>query len=104
MAALILVVIGAIMPFIGLPMCWVALGLATISAFAGSRGWPVAVVAIAAVAFWFFTPSLWVEALAHNTGYGAATGNGPILRIVSLIMLAAPVVGIFMARPAQREH
>jgi uncharacterized membrane protein YkgB len=95
-AALVLVILGAIMPLVGLFICWIALGLAAISAFAGSKGWPVAVVAIGAVAFWFLTPSLWVEALAHGTGYGEATGTAPLLRIVSLAMLGAPIVGLLL--------
>ena len=95
-AALVLVTLGAIMPVVGLFICWIALGLATMSALAGSKGWPIAVVAIAAVAFWFLTPSLWVEALAHGAGYGEATGNVPLLRIVSVVMLGAPIVGLFL--------
>lgn len=100
-AALFLIILGAVTPAIGLFICWVALGLAAFSSFAGGRGWPIAVVAIAAATFWFLTPSLWVEALAYGVGYGEVTGQPPVLRVVTLVMLGAPIVGMMVGRPPQ---
>ncbi|MEL7252812.1 MAG: hypothetical protein AAGL23_01455 [Pseudomonadota bacterium] len=97
-AGLIMAIIGAFVPLIGLFIGWAALGLATMGALAGNKGTAIAVVAVSAMVFLFLTPSLWLEAVAHGSSYGQSTGSSPILKIGTLIMLAAPLVAMFLRK------
>ena len=97
-AALIIAVLGAIMPGVGLFVGWLALILATFAAAGDGRGLAIATIAVSTVAFLFLTPSLWIEAAAFGTGYGEATGSSPILRIVSLMLLVAPIGAMFVGK------
>lgn len=97
-AAIILAVLGAVMPGIGLFVGWLALILATFAAAGDGRGLAIATIVVSAMAFLFLTPSLWIEAAAFGTGYGEATGSSPILRIVSLVLLVAPVAAMFLGK------
>ncbi len=103
-AGLIVAVIGAFVPLIGLYIGWAALGLATLGALGGNKGMSIAVVAVSAMVFLFLTPSLWLEVVAHDAGYGEATGSSPILRIGTFIMLGAPVVAMLMAKGGGEEQ
>ncbi|NSY37540.1 hypothetical protein [Leisingera sp. ANG59] len=103
-AAIVLAVLGAITPGVGLYVGWAALALATLAALGGAKGLPIAVVAISAIVFLVLTPSLWVEAAAHKAGFGEATGAPPILRIGSIIALIAPIVGLIVAPSEKRRE
>ena len=98
-AGLVMAIIGAFIPLIGLYIGWAALGLATLGALAGNKGMTIAVVAVSAMVFLFLTPSLWLEAFAHSEGYREASGRAPVLKIGTLIMLAAPLVAMFLHKP-----
>ncbi|MCR8551161.1 hypothetical protein M4578_25375 [Salipiger sp. P9] len=94
LAAIILAVLGAVVPGVGLFLGWGGLVLATIGAWQGATGMAVAVVALSAVVFWLLTPSLWVEAMIHRAGFVEVADEAPMLRIVSIGLLVAPLVAI----------
>ncbi len=101
LAGLLVAILGAIMPVVGLFVGWLALAIAAFGAFLGDRGLAIATVIISAIAFLFFTPSLWLEAAAsaqlgtQGTNYG---GGPPILRYFSLALLAAPIAAMFFGK------
>lgn len=101
-AALVLAVLGAVVPGVGLYIGWLALVLAIFAALAGARGLAVATVAVSAVVFLLLTPSLWFEAAVHAAGYGEETGSVPLLRIISLVLLAAPIGATLIGKGAER--
>jgi hypothetical protein len=89
LAALIIAFIGMWMPLVGLFVGWLALIIVCVAALCGDKGFTIATVILSAVAFIFFTPSLWLEAGASAD---ATSGHGaPLLRIISIVLLAAPI-------------
>ncbi len=89
-------IVGAFVPGFGLGIGWVALLLTSLGALCGDKGFAIATVIISGIAFLFLTPTLWLEFAAHETGYRAATARSPILRIISLALLASPIVGMVL--------
>ena len=98
LAGLLVAILGAFVPVVGLFIGWVALIFATFGAMAGGKGLAVATVGVSAVAFLFLTPSLWIEAAAQGAGLHKQTGSSPIFRIISLALLAAPIVGCLIGK------
>jgi uncharacterized membrane protein YkgB len=101
-AALVLAVLGAFLPVVGLYIGWIGLLVATIAAYLGERGLGIATVVVSAVAFLFLTPSLWVNAAgaafwqAADHAEGAQT-LGAFL-VISGVLLVAPLVAMFVGR------
>ena len=95
-AALVIAIIGAFVPGVGLFVGWFALVVASIGALCGDKGLAIATVLISAVAFVFLTPTLWLEFAAHETGYGAATGRSRMFAIISMALLAAPIISMLL--------
>lgn len=96
LAALIAAVIGAFVPLLGLYIGWLALVFATLAALFGNRGLAMATTCLSSVVFVFMTPTLWLEHAAHAIGAGAATNHGPVLQVISIGLLLAPVVAIVL--------
>jgi hypothetical protein len=87
MAALMLALLGMFMPVIGLFIGWLALVFACVAALCGDKGYTVATIVMSAIAFLFFTPSLWLEGIAANSG-----GPSSYLGVISFVLFAAPIV------------
>lgn len=100
-AALVLAIIGALMPVIGLIIGWIGLIAATMSAFLGGRGLPIATIVISAVAFLFLTPSLWAEAVNVSVNNPYAASSSPTLKYISIALLAAPIIGMVTSNSAE---
>ena len=98
-AALIIAIMGGLMPVVGLYVGWVALALACVAALFGDKGLTIATVIVSALVFIFLTPSLWVAEGVRAMAIGSGAPAEMTKRIglpISLIMLAAPVVCIFL--------
>lgn len=98
-AGLVLALIGAVTPFVGLYVGWVALLVVCIAALFGDKGLTIATVILSAIVFVFLTPSLWLAEGLRTIA--VETGAPPKLteRVglpVSLVMLASPIVCIFL--------
>lgn len=91
LAALIIAVIGIFIPVVGLFIGWFALLIALVAALTGDKGLSIATVVVSALGFALLTPSLWVEA-----GASSAQGSPPVLRILTIILLLAPVAGMIL--------
>lgn len=93
LAALVLAIVGMLTPVVGLPIGYVALVTACIAALGGDRGLTIATVIVSAIAFVFFTPSLWMATAGRMTAEG---GGAFGLVVLSVILLALPVIGIIL--------
>jgi len=91
-AALIIAVVGMFLPVIGLFVSWIALIIACFAALFGDRGLTIATVIVSVVGFIIFTPSLW----ATITVNGVATSPSNVLRLITLILVVAPIVCIIL--------
>lgn len=96
LSGLVIGVVSIFLPIVGIFTGVLGLLLAALGTLFGERGLAIATVAVSIVSFVFLTPTLWMEALAHSFGYGQQTGTAPILRILVIAGLAAPIVGILL--------
>ncbi len=96
LSGLVISVISIFIPIVGIFTGIIGLLLAALGTLFGERGLAIATIAVSVVSFVFLTPTLWMEALAHSMGYGQQTGTGPVLRILVIAALAAPIVGIVL--------
>jgi hypothetical protein len=100
-AALVIAIVGGILPAIGLYVGWIALLLACVSALLGEKGLTIATMVVSAIMFVFLTPSLWLSQGAISLGHaGMEAGDklppfSPFLAI-SLVLLLAPAVCMFL--------
>jgi hypothetical protein len=88
-AALIVAVLGMIMPGIGLFVAWVALIVACVAALFGDKALTIATLIVSIVGFVLFTPSLWLT-LTVNGVEKSSPSN--VLRVITIVLLIAPVV------------
>ena len=93
LAGIIAAIAGAFVPVIGLFIGWAALALATIGALCGDKGLAIATSLISAVVFFFLMPTLWID---YAVGDQNPSGSGGLLVFVSMLLLAAPIVGVFL--------
>lgn len=96
-AGLVLAIVGIFVPVFGLFIGWAGLILATVAAFAGQRGLAIGTSLICVVVFIFLTPSLWLEGAAVAVD-AAQNEPTPIFRIISIILVVAPFVGVFFGK------
>jgi len=107
LVGLILSFIGIFIPFLGLFIAWIGLGFATIGAYMGDKGLAIATSLLCAVVFMFLSPTLWLEAATQNASYQSWSGqngiatSGPILRIISIIMVVAPFAAMFIHKQSE---
>ena len=98
-AALVLCIIGAVTPGVGLYVGWVALIVACFAALLGDKGLTIATVIVSALIFIFLTPSLWVaegmRAIAMESGAPKEV-TGRVGIPVSIALLIAPIVCMFL--------
>jgi hypothetical protein len=87
-AALIIAVVGMFLPLVGLFVAWIALIIACFAALFGDRGLTIATVIVSIVGFIVFTPSLW----AIVTVNGVERSPSSVLRVITLILVLAPIV------------
>ena len=100
-AALIVAILGAFTPIIGLYIGWAALVIACFSAFLGDKGLTIATVIVSSAVFFFLTPSLWINAqMAESPNARAVEAAGPAQAIVviTFVLLISPIVCMFFAR------
>jgi hypothetical protein len=93
LAGLIIAIIGAFTPVVGLYIGWLALLIVTVSGFMGERGLTIATLVISLFAFLFLTPSLWIEAGANMLVSGQTGEDAGIsfLRPITMIVFFAPI-------------
>lgn len=98
-AGLLIAIIGAFMPVIGLYVGWFALLVVSIAALMGERGLTIATIILSALAFLFLTPSLWIGEGVRVVAAGSTAPMPPrILMPVTLVMLAVPIVCMFIGK------
>ena len=98
-AGLVVALVGAFTPIVGLYIGWVALLIVSVAALLGERGLTIATVVLSVFAFTFLTPSLWVGA---GVRAAASSAGGPvpmaILLPVSSALIVAPIACIIFTR------
>lgn len=87
-AALILILLGMFIPFIGIFITWLALALATVAALSGDRTFSIATGVIGIVGVIFFSPLLWVA------GAGESMQGKSFIQIVTIVTLLGPFIGV----------
>ena len=93
LAALLVALVGAFVPVIGLIIGWVALALAALAALCGDKGFAIATIIVSGAVFLFLTPSLWLDTAVGNHN---PTGNGYLMLTTSIALLAAPIIAMFL--------
>lgn len=100
-AALVIAIVGGVLPAIGLYVGWIALLLACVAALFGEKGLTIATMVVSAIMFIFLTPSLWISQGIVALGNAASQSQGgptvfnPLL-LISFILLLAPGVCMFL--------
>lgn len=103
-AGIVLAVIGALVPFVGLYIGWFALIIVAVAAYMGERGLTIATMVISALVFLFLTPSLWVSAAGGAIGATASSGAavaGGFLVIGTVICFLLPIAGMIFGKGAE---
>jgi hypothetical protein len=96
-AGLVIAIISIFIPVVGIFTGWAALVFVAIAAIAGETPLTIAVVAISAVNYLFFSPSLWIATAGANLTEGLKAPN--LLLWITGILVLAPV-GALIARAA----
>jgi hypothetical protein len=89
-AALVISILSIFVPVVTLYVVWLALALAAVAGFLGDRVFPIASLVICLVNIVFLSPLTWA-ALA-----GESMSGGFFLKIGTIIMFIAPIVGLIL--------
>ena len=87
-AALIFAIIGMFLPAVGLFVAWIALIIACFAALFGDKALTIATLIVSVVGFLQNTPTLWLTMTVN----GVQSSPSNALRVITLILLIAPIV------------
>lgn len=90
--ALVISILSIFLPAIGVFIAWIGLILASAGALAGDKAFAVSCSVIGTVNLLLLSPSVWLEQGGRQLN-GGGTG---VLLIISLFLIAAPLVCIFI--------
>lgn len=94
-AALVIALLGVIVPLVTVWVIWLALGLAAFAAFSGDKSFPIAAVLVCLVNILFLSP------LTLMMLKGESMQGGSSYMMVTIVAFIAPIVGLFLsAKPA----
>ncbi len=88
-AALVIAVIGMGIPVITIYIVWLALVLATLSAFLGNKAFPLAATLVCLVNALFLSPSVWILLTVEPKMF---------LKATTTILFIAPIAGLIIGR------
>ena len=88
-AALVIAVIGMGVPVITIYIVWLALVLATLSAFLGNKAFPLAATLVCLINAFLLSPSVWLLLTAEPTMFFKAT---------TAVLFIAPIAGLIIGR------
>lgn len=88
-AALVIAIVGLGVPGITIYIVWLALILATLSAFLGNKAFPLAATLVCLINAFLLSPSVWILLTAEPTMFFKAT---------TTVLFIAPIAGLIIGR------
>ena len=90
-AALVIALLGVIVPLVTVWVIWLALALAAFAAFGGDKSFPIAAVLVCLVNILFLSP------LTLMMLKGESMQGGSLYMILTIVAFIAPIVGLFLS-------
>ena len=93
-AALVIAVIGMGVPVITIYIVWLALVLATLSAFLGNKAFPLAATLVCLINTLFLAPSIWILFMVEPR---------QVLKATTIVLFIASIAGLIIGRRKKLE-